>query len=180
MERCPRNHTLPVPDLGLAGGRTWSATKDHRLWSAHLEHGQVAIAAGTRLRAEQSVAGADSQAHMVIYRLFVLDGANAGDCVWLETDKRAGLTRHGLKNAGTMDEYWDMGPGQSGSDAFRCERGGSTVAHLYAYAGSDDPEYPRCGTEIRLAETRPAVFGDEQCLGCLRWYEQNIWMPMVS
>jgi hypothetical protein len=80
----------------------------------------------------------------------------------------------------TADEYWNMGPGQVGSDRFRCERG-STLAHLYAYAHrNDDPDYPRCGARIRFADTRPAVYGDSRCRDCEGWYEINVWLPMVG
>ena len=181
MDRCPRNHTLPIEDLGLAKGRTWAARKELSLWSAHLEHGQVAIAAGTRLRAEQSVATANVRSRTVLFRLFVLDGPAAGDCVWLEAGERGGLASQGLRDARTLDEYWDMGPDQPGSDAFRCERGGSTLAHLYSFASAaDDPDYPRCGTQVRFVDTRPAVYGDERCWDCMRWFEVNVWMPMVG
>jgi hypothetical protein len=172
---------MSLDDLGLAAGNTWAANQDLALWSAHLEHGQVAITAGTRLRAEQSVAAANIWSHTVLFRLFVLDGAHTGDCVWLETDDRADLTRAGLRRAWTIDEYWGMGPSQAGSEAFRCETGGATMAHLYRYAGdADDPDYPRCGIQIPFARTRPAVFGDSRCWECERWYEMNVWMPMVA
>jgi hypothetical protein len=80
----------------------------------------------------------------------------------------------------TADEYWHMGPGQGGSDAFRCEHG-STFAHLYAFAGKDDdPDFPRCGEKIRFADTRLAVYGDERCWDCERWFEVNVYQPMVG
>lgn len=172
---------MPLEDLGLAKGNTWAAETDLHLWSAHLEHGRVTITVGTRVRTEQSVAAADAWFQTVLFRLFVLDGPHAGECVWLETDERADLTRAGLRRATTLEEYWNMGPGQTGSDAFRCELGGSTMAHLYAYAGDgDDADYPRCGIQIPIANTRPAVFGDSRCWECERWYEVNVWMPAVA
>ncbi len=181
MERCSRKHTLPLKELGLAQGRTWVTNKDLKPWSAHLERGQISIAAGARVRAEQSVTVADSSRELIATRFFVLDGPNAGNCFCVETDGRADLTRQGFKKATTRDEYWDMGPGQLGSDAFRCEREGSTVAHLYDNARpDDDPDYPRCGTNTHRVDTRPAVYGDDRCWSCERWYEQFVWMPMVA
>jgi hypothetical protein len=180
METCPRDHRLPVEDLNLAKGRTWAADKVLRLLSAHLEQDYITIPAGTRLRAEQSLPSANIWLRTVVFRLFVLDGPHAGNCVYIETDDRADLTREGLRRAATADEYWDMGPGQPGSDAFRCQQG-TTTAHLYSYdGGDDDPHAPRCGAPIRFADTRPAVYGDSRCFDCERWFEVNVYQPMVG
>ena len=109
METCSRNHALPLPELGLAKGSTWVADTDLRLSSAHIEHSSLAIPARTRLRAEQSVSAANVWFRTVLFRLFVLDGPQAGECVWVETDERADLARHSLRRVKTADEIgtWD-------------------------------------------------------------------------
>lgn len=181
VDRCPRDHTLPVEELGYAKGDTWVADRDLSLWSAHLEHGRLAPAAGTRLRNEQSVTAASIWFPTVLFRLFALDGPHAGAGVWLETDERADLTRVGLRRATTPDEFWTMGPGQVGSEQFRCRKDGSTTAHLFAYAGTgDDPDYPRCGIRIPSYQTRPAAHGDDRCRECEDWYAYHVYLPQIG
>jgi hypothetical protein len=88
---CPRDHTSALEELDLSTGSVWEALEDLDLLSAHDEQGRVAIAKGTRLRVEQSLAAAN-----VLFRFLVLEGAHAGDCVWLETTQQAVFPTYGL------------------------------------------------------------------------------------
>ncbi len=82
--------------LGLALGTTWEATEDLDLLSAHEENERVTLAKCTRMRVEQSLPAANTWFHTVLFRFFVLEGPQAGDGVWLETDERAEFPRYGL------------------------------------------------------------------------------------
>jgi hypothetical protein len=96
METCPRDHTTTLHELGLATGTAWEALSDLDLLSAHDEVAKVTVAEGTRMRVEQSLAATNIGFRTVLFRLFILEGPRAGECVWLETDERAANPHYGL------------------------------------------------------------------------------------
>jgi hypothetical protein len=96
METCPRDHATPLRELGLARQSAWQALEDLIWPSAHKPGRDVAIPKHTRMVCEQSLAAANIWFPTVLFRFRVIDGPDAGECVWLETDERAIFPDYGL------------------------------------------------------------------------------------